>query len=416
MKGARHHTSIPSSPSTSSFNQPDFMNTETSPSQAAHVEAIHSRRTSPPAHPIAPLVELRALHYGEKLEDDVSVIIIIGLTGAGKSNFIETLGQRTTKWNRVQDIAKGTLNSATQKVFGYRMEHQHLNIYTEKPIILVDTPGFCDRRMSEMQILSEIKQWLKKTGVESVDRLLYLDRINDQCMTHSRKRSLELFKAFCGIKAASRAVVVTTMWDMMWNPRLKAVAVHRFQDMKDHYWQDFVSEGLTIAKFDNTFNQALENLRALGRPLQVTGPGFAFEDDVEMKDSDLGRRAYQALVERYEILDISFLCVKEDIEKLQGRESDELDWLIRRQEREMYDDIRVLTEVMREYSPGYKVIRDQVYEALEQPESLDATVMTDSTRATPNRGGLMAWLFKLRQFRTGGNVCSLKFSAPFQQP
>ncbi|KAF9053472.1 hypothetical protein BJ165DRAFT_1317340, partial [Panaeolus papilionaceus] len=81
-------------------------------------------------------------------------------------------------------------------------------IYTKKPIILVDTPGLSNPRKSEMQILGQIQKWMKR----SVDRLFYMDRISDNRMTRSKTKSLELFKALCGTEAASRVVVVTTMW------------------------------------------------------------------------------------------------------------------------------------------------------------------------------------------------------------
>ncbi|KAF9053415.1 hypothetical protein BJ165DRAFT_1447414 [Panaeolus papilionaceus] len=432
MEGPRQQSSIPSSSSTTSsrrcrpripkFSQSDTMDAEFSPNQSTHIRApssptppISETRTSTPKPNVPlkdpPSVQLRALKEGEKVGDDVSVIVLIGPTGTGKSNFIEMLGSITTNGPKVKDLAKARLDSGTQEVDGYRMEHQHLNIYTTKPIILVDTPGLSDRRKSEMQVLGQIKKWMKKTGVKSVDRLFYMDRISDNRMPRSKTKSLEIFKALCGTDAANRTVVVTTMWDLMWNPRLKAHANHRFNLLKEKHWNDFIAQGSKIETFDNTFDSALKNLRALGPPSQVTGPAFAFEKDVGMKETDMGQRAFQVLTERYENLDVSLQVVEQDIKQSAGMQNAELNRLLLKQKTEITQDLKEVTSELEDYSPEYKKLRDRVHQELDRPGSPESTSTIHTTPdSQPKAGGFRAklegWLAKLKEI-TGGKVCFL---------
>ncbi|KAF9053498.1 hypothetical protein BJ165DRAFT_1608114 [Panaeolus papilionaceus] len=336
-------------------------------------------------------VQLRALGYGEKVGGDVSVIVLLGPSGAGKSNFIETLGSITTKWPKVVDLAKARVDDGTQEVYGYRMEHQNLNIYTTKPIVLVDTPGLSNPRMSEMQVQLQIKKWMKKSGVKSIDRLFYMDSISEHGMSPRKRKSLEIFKVFCGLEAASRTVAVTTMWDLMWNPRLKADADHRFKLLKERYWNDFLDQGSRIVTFNNTFEAALENLKALGPPLQLIGPAFAFEKDVSMQEPEMGRKAFQVLTERCENLDVSLQVVEQDIKQSEGLQNAELNRLLLKQKTGITHYLKEVTEELKAYSPEYKLFRDQIHKQLDRPGSPDSTT-TNATNAAPGPRGFKAKL------------------------
>ncbi|PPR01887.1 hypothetical protein CVT24_001356 [Panaeolus cyanescens] len=368
-------------------------------------ESGPGRPQSPKPVPIEkdkPTVSVKKVENASDMKN-CAFIVFIGPTGTGKSNFIQTLAAETPGGSTVKDIAKKSLDSGTQKVAAYRMDHSFLHIWTEKPIILVDTPGLSDRRKSEMYVLSEIQKWMKKNDVKSVDRLLYMDRISDNRMPRSKAKSLDIFKALCGREAANRTVVVTTMWDLMWNPRLQKHAAHRFDLLKSKHWKDFLDKGSQITKFDNTFKAAWDSLKLLGPAFSLDVPAtslFAFEKEGKMKDTEMGQKAFNVLTERYENLDVSLQVVQADIQHSKSLQNPELDQLLNKQKNEITEDLKEVTNELQEYSPDYKKFRDTVHAELDRPGSPES--WTTHGSGVKSGGGFKAkwegWLAKLREF------------------
>ncbi|KAF9053482.1 hypothetical protein BJ165DRAFT_860178 [Panaeolus papilionaceus] len=242
------------------------------------------------------------------------------------------------------------------------MEHKHLNIYTTKPIILVDTPGLLSEKISEMAVLVQIRKWMKKNGVKSVDRLIYTDRSNDIRISNPRMKCWEIFKALCGTEAASRMVVVTTMWDLMSQARLAAHRDHRFQLLRCFPWEDVFDLELRIKKFNNTFDGALDNLRSLGKPSQP-GPAFAFvfEKDVAMHCTKAGQIALPLLCNRYDMLTGYYDDIYLDIKSSWALRDTEFKVALLKRIGDICDDIRCLCSDLCDYSEEYREFRDEVH-------------------------------------------------------
>ncbi|KAF9049178.1 hypothetical protein BJ165DRAFT_1078709 [Panaeolus papilionaceus] len=146
------------------------------------------------------------------------------------------------------------------------MDHQFLDLWTDKPIIFVDTPGLCDKDKSDSQTRAQIQKWMKKNAVKTVDRLLYVDRISDNRAPRSKSNTIEVLEALCGKDAAGKTVVMTAMWDLMWNERLKTLANRRYDLLKNGYWKDYLEKGCQIGTFDNTFEAGWKILKMFGPP------------------------------------------------------------------------------------------------------------------------------------------------------
>ncbi|KAF9031036.1 hypothetical protein BJ165DRAFT_870860 [Panaeolus papilionaceus] len=85
-----------------------------------------------------------------------AVYIIMGPTGAGKSTFIEALAGGSQNLA----ISSKKLAGFTQHVTAYKL----VNVVERsgRVIYLVDTPGFSDSKISEIEVMEMLRDWLKE--------------------------------------------------------------------------------------------------------------------------------------------------------------------------------------------------------------------------------------------------------------
>jgi hypothetical protein len=132
-------------------------------------------------------------------------------------------------------------------------------------IILVDTPGFNDTKLSDLDVLELIANWLKETWVLSIvdfylsdiykrpsyqggkllSGLLFLHRISDNRMGSSPLRLLETFKGICGNEAFKNVVLVTTMWDVVTTEE----GATREEELRGKYWKHMLALGSRTERF-----------------------------------------------------------------------------------------------------------------------------------------------------------------------
>ncbi|PPR00096.1 hypothetical protein CVT24_008998 [Panaeolus cyanescens] len=142
-------------------------------------------------------------------------VLIMGPTGAGKSSFIEALGDKTSL-----QISSNRLDGCTQSISAYTLKNvRHRGV----PIYVVDTPGFADTKISEVGIVSMLKYWMRLNGCMSV-------------------------------------TVVTTMWDQVWGDSAVNRAESSFIQLRDDIWKGFIERGTQIVRFYNTQESALSIL------------------------------------------------------------------------------------------------------------------------------------------------------------
>ncbi|KAF9030790.1 hypothetical protein BJ165DRAFT_1535627 [Panaeolus papilionaceus] len=85
------------------------------------------------------------------------VYIIMGPTGAGKSTFIEALAGGSQNLA----ISSDQLAGFTQHVTAYKLVNV-VRRYTGRVIYLVDTPGFSDDKISEIEVMDMLGDWLEQ--------------------------------------------------------------------------------------------------------------------------------------------------------------------------------------------------------------------------------------------------------------
>ncbi|KAF9032052.1 hypothetical protein BJ165DRAFT_1599146 [Panaeolus papilionaceus] len=124
-----------------------------------------------------------------RIPDEAVVYIIMGPTGAGKSTFIEALAGGSQNLA----ISSNQLAGYTQRVTAYKL----VNIarkQSARAIYLVDTPGFSDSKISEMEVVDMLRDWLK----ENCHSPARNERTRSQAEQNFERLKAGVFKGFFG--------------------------------------------------------------------------------------------------------------------------------------------------------------------------------------------------------------------------
>ncbi|KAF5359745.1 hypothetical protein D9756_003445 [Leucocoprinus leucothites] len=226
------------------------------------------------------------------------IIIVMGPTGAGKSNFIK--------------VATG--NDDVQVGHSLRSHTDDINVFKcqgprGREFHFVDTPGFDDTYRHEGEILSRIASWLLQTYQDRrmLSGVLYLHNITDNRMTNTRLQNLDIFKKICGSDAYSSVCLVSTHWDEIQAPN---VGTKKEDELRRNYWKVLIDKKAKNGRFDNTYSSAwtiIETLSLKPRLLQI-------QDEMGNKKRPLFKtKAGQGL---YSWLDRAARLLRNTIEKL----------------------------------------------------------------------------------------------------
>ncbi|KAH6693907.1 hypothetical protein F5X68DRAFT_248415 [Plectosphaerella plurivora] len=118
---------------------------------------------------------------GYQPRDNDLFIILIGFSGAGKSNLI----------SQCHEVSPS------------------INVY------LIDTPGFDNSRLTDHSVLALIARWLVEAysrGIR-IHGLLYFHSLNDKRFCAIARRNCDMVRDLCGPAACLKTVLVTTRWD-----------------------------------------------------------------------------------------------------------------------------------------------------------------------------------------------------------
>ncbi|PPQ70193.1 hypothetical protein CVT24_003909 [Panaeolus cyanescens] len=231
----------------------------------------------------------------------------MGPTGSGKSSFIEAMAE-----NRSLGISKDQLEGYTQSVTSYKLvnaAYQTDRSPTTDPmtVYLVDTPGFCDSKMSELDIIEKTREWMAEHGISFIHHILYLLPINDTRLSGKKKRVIEMFKSL--VRGPGRHLtIITTMWDKIWSDEGKRSANSNFGQLIRETWQDYHGHGTIVTRFLNTHQSALD---VLGEALSIF-TAYPNVYDPLLKSSnvrskqlinmEIGQHLHRDLVDRIEAL------------------------------------------------------------------------------------------------------------------
>ncbi|KAF9036327.1 P-loop containing nucleoside triphosphate hydrolase protein [Panaeolus papilionaceus] len=194
------------------------------------------------------------------------VILIMGPTGAGKSSFIEALAGKN---HSLKKISSSRLEGCTQRVTAYHVAGITApapGSDNERPVYVVDTPGFADPRISEFDIVSSIRLWWEENNQRYFNQIVYFTPVTSVRLPGSQRAVLNTFKKLTGRGGAGMLTIVTSMWDTVWGDQASKRAERNFEQLRDEAWQDFITYDSQITRFYNTQESALQILDQAARP------------------------------------------------------------------------------------------------------------------------------------------------------
>jgi len=172
------------------------------------------------------------------------IIPVIGLTGAGKSTFINTATKSTL-------LTVGRpLKPCTKTVKHVRCPHpSRKNCY----VVFVDTPALDpDDRVSDVE--TKLRDWMHslRNIRSTVDGIIYLHRITDNKITEAPVSNLLRFDDICGGHVFEKVLLVTTMWSL----DRRGMGPGRENELRGRYWGSIMEPGPKMHRFEDTTESA----------------------------------------------------------------------------------------------------------------------------------------------------------------
>ncbi|KAF9036324.1 hypothetical protein BJ165DRAFT_1533162 [Panaeolus papilionaceus] len=259
--------------------------------------------------------------------------LIMGPTGAGKSSFIEALRGESQQLS----ISKDQLAGYTQSINAYRVVD--VNYVPEYPVYLIDSPGFSDSKISEIEIMDKVKKWLSDNDLEYVSGILFLIPITETRLPGSRRKTIEMLRQFLGSNNEVESVTfVTTMWDTVHNERTRTRAESNFAQLRDEVCKGFFgAHQVVITRFMNTKSSALEVLNR---------EGYYAVNSFFSPTSSASSNLYKDLHERIEGALQEKKMIESDLAQPQAQTDTELRTIL---ERNQMENQETLTKFIRQF-------------------------------------------------------------------
>lgn len=169
------------------------------------------------------------------------VVLVLGLTGAGKTTFIN----QVTNSNLAVGNDMKACTSTSEAAIG---------TFDGVEVAFVDTPGFDDPKRSDATILIDITDWIANNlgGTIKVTAALFLHSISTRKMHGSAFRNFKMFSRLVGSESMSNVALVTTFWDVV----SKDQAVDREIQLCADPWKLMLANHARIYRLDNDLDTA----------------------------------------------------------------------------------------------------------------------------------------------------------------
>ncbi|KAG2021301.1 TKL/TKL-ccin protein kinase [Coprinopsis cinerea AmutBmut pab1-1] len=178
--------------------------------------------------------------------DSDIVIPIMGPTGAGKSTLLNLFLGPDRKSEHVETSASlVSCTTVLQPVtFDIPESHAQLRKNGKGRIVIVDTPGFDDTFVNDVDILKRIADWLAKSYRNSMKLggVIYVHDIFLDRFTGTARRNLIMFQQICGEAAFPKVLLLTSKWSNFQTNKTH-VAASREKEMIDLQWNEMIAHG-----------------------------------------------------------------------------------------------------------------------------------------------------------------------------
>ncbi|MCJ1263811.1 hypothetical protein MMC22_003681 [Lobaria immixta] len=196
---------------------------------------------------------MRAAHLKRK----ILYILVMGLSGVGKSTFISIVTENDT----IPIGAASNLMGETQEVQDYILDYHHNGVLYE--IHLIDSPGFDDGALIDTDVLSRIATYVN-TNYKLKQRLagvLYLHDITKTKVGWTGKRNLRMLENMIGTDAYRYCTLVTTKWGCTTISKDEETREKSLREERDFFGSMLYNNGMNadMKRFDpKTKKRALE--------------------------------------------------------------------------------------------------------------------------------------------------------------
>ncbi|KAK0753684.1 P-loop containing nucleoside triphosphate hydrolase protein [Schizothecium vesticola] len=197
-----------------------------------------------------------------KQEESLFTVLLLGVTGAGKSTF-------ATHASGIALKIGDDIEPCTQDPLAVEFE------LDGRQIILIDTPGFDDDRRNDIEILRDVLKWIPSQPMlksRSIDALILLHPVTRDMdgVTGGEKRRVELLQSLLGQDAHKRVTIATTMWESLepgYAAQLEGELLHRKKGRmgKGGVWSGIVELGSAIDQHYNNKESAHKIIRDMIR-------------------------------------------------------------------------------------------------------------------------------------------------------
>ncbi|KDR74822.1 hypothetical protein GALMADRAFT_249718 [Galerina marginata CBS 339.88] len=182
------------------------------------------------------------------------VILVTGLTGVGKSTFINSLLKEPSL-----DLPVGHKQDPCTK----ELREVEIENHKGRRVYIVDTPGFNSTDAYDLDILKKIAAWLKNRSPEQpIDGgVIYLHNIQDDHYSTLTDTDLSILRNSFGQlqETLGRIVLATTKWH-----RSNIDESRRRQlELQEKHWKALLAGGTSVMEFRNDHDSAKEIVETL---------------------------------------------------------------------------------------------------------------------------------------------------------
>ncbi|PVF99835.1 hypothetical protein CPB86DRAFT_796216 [Serendipita vermifera] len=205
------------------------------------------------------------------------IVLVVGLTGAGKSTFISLATNRGDK-PIGHDLKSHTKDIALTRA---------VNPFNGQSVIFVDTPGFNDTTRLDDEIFGIIVDFINKDSRVNLDTILWLHRISDNRANDMSPKYLEDILKTCNGRKMPHLILATTMWDEVNIQR----GEEREKQLEMEIWKNMTEKGCKIHRFAKTHESAweiLRNVNAISRADILLSVEMTLKHR-ELKETEAGR-------------------------------------------------------------------------------------------------------------------------------
>ncbi|KAF9437437.1 hypothetical protein BGZ76_000700 [Entomortierella beljakovae] len=162
------------------------------------------------------------------------VVLVMGITGAGKSYMINEISGREVRIGHCLESCTKEISEVRCKIDGQQ-------------VMILDTPGFDDTYRSDAQVLEEFATYLESLynlGYR-ISGIIYLHNIMEDRMRGSALKNLQMFARLCGESTYGNMVMLTGRWGAV----LQDVAERRENELEEKYWRTFIDGGAQVDRY-----------------------------------------------------------------------------------------------------------------------------------------------------------------------